>query len=373
MRCSGYYGWIQTDNLCTVRVRVAGASLSRIAKQQYNSSMGNNTKPVLGFDLGGTKMLCGLVENGRTVTAHKKKKTKEVSKPEELVERMVSCVEGCLEEAGIDAKDVEALGVAAPGPINLKTGTLLNPPNLGVKEFPLAKMLSKQLGIPVVLENDVNAGLYGEFVAGSAQGYTHVVGLFPGTGLGGGMILNGELYYGVSGAAGEIGHMTVQPGGRLCGCGNRGCLEAVASRGAMAREAAVLVGAGKSPTIAREAGMDISKMKSGVFADAVEAGEEAVIELVNNAAWWLGVGMANCVNIFNPEVIVVGGGLVEKLGKSYLKVAEAAMREHAMPTLSRNVKVVAAALGDDAAVIGSAVVATRTLAAKAKNGSAHAS
>lgn len=373
MRCSGYYGWIQTDNLCTVRVRVAGASLSRIAKQQYNSSMGNNTKPVLGFDLGGTKMLCGLVENGRTVTAHKKKKTKEVSKPEELVERMVSCVEGCLEEAGLDAKDVEALGVAAPGPINLKTGTLLNPPNLGVKEFPLAKMLSKQLGIPVVLENDVNAGLYGEFVAGSAQGYKHVVGLFPGTGLGGGMILNGELYYGVSGAAGEIGHMTVQPGGRLCGCGNRGCLEAVASRGAMAREAAVLVGAGKSPTIAREAGMDISKMKSGVFADAVEAGEEAVIELVNNAAWWLGVGMANCVNIFNPEVIVVGGGLVEKLGKSYLKVAEAAMREHAMPTLSKNVRVVAAALADDAAVIGSAVVATRTLAAKAKNGSAHAS
>ena len=342
--------------------------LSRRPKEQYNMCMGSNTKPVLGFDLGGTKMLCGLVENGRTVTARNKKKTKEVDKPEDLVDRMISCIESCLEEAGIAAKDVFALGVAAPGPINLKTGTLLNPPNLGVKEFPLAKMLSKRLGIPVVLENDVNAGLYGEFFAGAAQGYQHVVGLFPGTGLGGAMILNGKLYHGVSGAAGEIGHMTVQPGGRLCGCGNRGCLEALASRGAMAREAAVLVGAGLSPTISREAGSDVSKMKSGVFADAIDAGEEAVIELVNNAAWWLGIGMANCVNIFNPEAIVIGGGLVEKLGKSYLKVAEDSMREHAMPTLVKKVKVIAAALADDAAVIGSAVVAAKTLEEASESG-----
>ncbi len=331
--------------------------------------MAGNMKPVLGFDLGGTKMLCGLVENGRTVTARYKKKTKEIDKPEDLVDRMVSCVEGCLKEAGIRAKDVAALGVAAPGPVDLKTGTLLNPPNLGVQELPLAKLLSRKLGVPVVLENDVNAGLYGEFVAGAAQGFSHVVGLFPGTGLGGGMILNGELYYGVSGAAGEIGHMTVQPGGRLCGCGNRGCLEALASRGAMAREAAVLVAAGKSPTIAKLAGTDISKMKSSVFADAIDAGEEAVIELVNNAAWWLGLGMASCVNIFNPEAIVIGGGLVEKLGKSYVKVAEASMREHAMAAIVKKVKVIAAGLADDAAVIGAAAVAAKNLALNAASGS----
>lgn len=345
----------------------------------------------LGFDLGGTKMLCGAlalaegaqgaVESGpgetggqqsvpRTsgeVIATEKKKTRNNGDPENLVERMVKCVKGCLDEADVSRSDVSVLGVAAPGPIDAENGILLETPNLGVREFPLAGELEKRLGFPVVLENDVNAGLYGEFTHGAAQRFRDVVGLFPGTGVGGAMVLGGELYRGSRGGAGEIGHIIVEPGGRICGCGHRGCLEAVASRGAIAREAALLVGAGRAPTIAAAAGSDISRMKSGVFLDAVEAGETSVIEIIERAGWWLGVGMAACVNIFNPEAIVVGGGLVEKLGDHYLAPAERSMREHAMEFLVASVEVAAATLADNAAVIGAAELALRACGEAARS------
>ncbi|MFW6387810.1 MAG: ROK family protein, partial [bacterium] len=304
----------------------------------------------------GTKMLCGVVADDGTVPTTEKKKTKDSGDTEDLLDRMVKCVGGCMKNAGLSQADVQVLGVAAPGPIDVKNGVLKQTPNLAVRDYPLAEKLAEALGFPVVLENDVNAGLYGEYVHGGGSRYNHVVGLFPGTGMGGAMILDGALYRGAGGAAGEIGHMIVDPGGRLCGCGKRGCLESVASRGAIAREAAVLVTAGKAPTIAAAAGADPTKMKSGVFREAVDAGEQDVIALLERAAWWLGLGMANCVNIFNPEAIIVGGGLVEKLGSFYMNAAEASMREHAMDYPGEHVQVISATLGDNAAIVGAAIV-----------------
>lgn len=325
-----------------------------ITLSRYNAGMSGNI--ALGLDLGGTKMLCGAVATDGSVIATEKKKTSDTGDTDALVERMGKCVHGCMKSAGISKADVDVLGVAAPGPIDVDNGVLKQTPNLAVRDYPLAARLQELLGFPVVLENDVNAGLYGEYMFGEGKQYSHVVGLFPGTGVGGAMILDGALYRGANGAAGEIGHMIVQPGGRLCGCGKRGCLEAVAGRGAIAREAAVLVTAGKSPTLAEAAGADPTKMKSGAFLKAVEAGESDVIELLERSAWWLGLGMANCVNAMNPQAIIVGGGLVEKLGAFYLEAAEASMREHAMQFLVEDVQVVAATLGDNAAIVGAATV-----------------
>ncbi len=299
-------------------------------------------------------MLCAAVASDGTVLAREKKKTRIGGDPEQLVARMVKTVRACMKAAELPVADVKVLGVAAPGPIDVENGILTETPNLGVRDFPLAARLEEQLGFPVVLENDVNAGLYGEFIYGKARGLSEVIGLFPGTGIGGAMILGGALYRGAGGGAGELGHMVLQPGGPICGCGKRGCLEALASRGAMAREIALLVATGKAPTVADLAGADSSLMKSGVIAEAVAAGEQDVIEIVERSAWWLGLGMANCVNIFNPQAIVLGGGLVEKLGDRYIPLAEQAMREQAMGFPVRDVRVIPAVLGDDAAIVGAA-------------------
>ncbi|MFP4642804.1 MAG: ROK family protein [Spirochaetales bacterium] len=320
-------------------------------------------KTALGLDLGGTKMLCGAVAPDGTVLATEKKKTRAGGDPDQLVERMVKCVRACMTAAELEVDDVGVLGVAAPGPIDVENGILTETSNIGVSNFPLSARLQEELGFPVVLENDVNAGLYGEFMYGHAYGLSEVVGLFPGTGVGGAMILGGSLYRGAGGGAGELGHMVLQPGGPICGCGKRGCLETLASRGAIAREIALLVAIGRAPTVAALTGSDPSLMKSGVIAEAVSAGEQAVIEIVERSAWWLGLGMANCVNIFNPQAIVLGGGLVEKLGEHYIGIAERTMREQAMTFPARDVRVIPAILGDNAAIVGAARRATEAIEA----------
>lgn len=309
-------------------------------------------KYVVGFDLGGTKMLACLLDEKLQVVDRNKSKVGDTSDSENVFGQIVTCVKSLLKDAKVAHGDVDGIGIAIPGPIDLKTGYVLETPNLGFRQFPLRDRLAKELELPVLLENDVNAGLWGEFDLGIAQGMKHVIGLFPGTGIGGAIIIDGKLYRGATGGAGEIGHMIVQVEGRLCGCGQYGCLESVASKTALAKDGAGLATNGGSPTIAKLAGGDITKMKSSVFGKALKEGEPLVARMVDRAAWFLGIGMANCVNIFNPEAIVLGGGLVDRFGESYVETATKSMHEHAMEFLVKNVKVLTAKLGDDAAAIG---------------------
>ncbi|TVR67923.1 MAG: ROK family protein [Spirochaetaceae bacterium] len=314
----------------------------------------------IGFDLGGTKMLA-VVLDGRNHIQGKKKARTLGGGNEAVAAQIAEVIRGAMQDADITAGAVTALGVAVAGPINAEKGMILEPPNLDMRNFSLAEYLQGELGIPVFLENDVNAGLWGEYVAGAARGYRHVIGIFPGTGIGGGLILDGVLYRGKLGAAGEIGHITVQPDGRRCGCGNFGCLEAVASRTAIARDLVLLAANGQSPVLAEAGATDIRLIKSGLIARALDAGDSGVAEVVEQAAGFLGIGMAAMVNTFDPELIVVGGGLVEKLGDRYLKPAESMMRRRAMRRLVADVIVSAAALGDEATVIGAADLAERAV------------
>ncbi len=313
----------------------------------------------IGFDLGGTKMLAGVLDGENNLLGRSKAKTGGGGN-DEVISQILEVTRAAIAAAG--NPEITAMGIAVPGPIDIGLGMILEPPNLNLRNAPLAKILKQELGFPVVLENDVNAGLWGEYVAGSARGYQHVIGIFPGTGIGGGIILEGRLFRGKMGSAGEIGHITVQSDGRLCGCGNFGCLETVASKTAIARDLAVLAMNGRSPVLAAAGASDIRMVKSGLIAKALKAKDPGVAEVVQRAAMFLGIGMAAMVNTFDPELIVVGGGLVEKLGDSFLKAAETSMRARAMPRLVEGVAVKAASLSDNAAVIGAADLAGRSLA-----------
>ena len=312
----------------------------------------------IGFDLGGTKMLAAVLDHDRRIVARTKNKTTGVDN-DGVFAQIRETIDGVLEKAGLSKKDIESVGIAAPGPIDMATGTILSTPNLGLKDFALSARLGTAMGCPVYLENDVNAGLWGEYISGVARGTRHVIGLFPGTGIGGGIIMNGALYRGKNGSAGEIGHITVQSDGRRCGCGNHGCLETVSSKTAIARDLALLAMNGQSPVLAAAGATDIKLVKSGLIKKALDAGDYGVAEVIDQAAYFLGIGMAAMVNTFDPEMIVLGGGLIEKLGSRFTDIAERAMRERSMPRLVADVAAVEAELGDDAAVAGAADLADR--------------
>ncbi|TVR89811.1 MAG: ROK family protein [Spirochaetaceae bacterium] len=308
---------------------------------------------LMGFDMGATKMLCAVLDDTNKIIVKNKVRTKG-SGNDEIFSTICRCIDDCLAKLAPDSPRPDGIGIACPGPIDEVNGIVQSAPNVGVEDFPLRDLLEDRYAVPVRLENDVNAGIYGEFVAGAARGRQHVIGLFPGTGLGGGIIIDGKLYAGATGGAGEIGHMTVQTDGRICGCGGYGCLEALASRSAIAKDAVAAAAGGDAPTLYAEIGTDLKKVTSGVLKRSVDGGDVVVKRIVERAAYFLGIGMANCVNIFNPELIVIGGGLVEKFGSEYLGVAESVMRERAMSSLAGTVVVSAAELGDYATVIGAA-------------------
>jgi glucokinase len=312
----------------------------------------------IGFDLGGTKMLAAVIDDSGEVVARNKTRT-EGSDNETVYAKILETVDGVLKKADIRVKDVTAMGIAVPGPIDTERGWILQPPNIALRDFPLADRLKKDRNLRVFLENDVNAGLWGEFVSGAARGYRHVIGLFPGTGIGGGIILDGRLFRGKKGRAGELGHITVQTDGRRCGCGNHGCLETVASKTAIARDLALLAMNGQSPVLAEAGATDITLVKSGLIKKALDAGDPGVAEVVNQAAMFLGIGMAAMVNTFDPEMILLGGGLVEKLGRPYIEIAESTMRKRAMKNLVEGVLVAQAQLGDDAVIVGAAALGTQ--------------
>ncbi|MFW5786279.1 MAG: ROK family protein [bacterium] len=312
---------------------------------------------LIGIDLGGTKMLCAVLDRNYEVLARTKVKVGADRDNETILKSMIEAVESALNDANIDRDALESIGIVSPGPIDFADGVVLETPNLDLSNFPVRDALEKEFACPVLLENDVNAGTYGEYIRGAAAGFRHVVGIFPGTGVGGGLILDGRLFRGSTGGAGEIGHITIEPDGPKCGCGNYGCLEQMASRTAIAKELVGLVISGQSKTILESAGTDIARVRSKTILKAVEAGEQPVIEVVQRAARYMGMGMAAAVNIFDPELIVLGGGLIEKLGHFYVEEAERSMRRHAMQGLVSHVEVRQAQLGDDAAVVGVAALA----------------
>ncbi|TFH06092.1 MAG: ROK family protein [Spirochaetales bacterium] len=206
-----------------------------------------DNRAVIGFDMGGTKMLASVFDRKFQQIASAKTRTPPGAGNDEIFAVIVTIIQEALTKAKRKSSEIIAVGIAVPGPIDRDNGRIIALTNVGVKDFALRDKLQSEIGIPVFLENDVNAGTFGEYVAGAAAGSTNVVGVFPGTGVGGGLIIGGKLYRGRGGQAGEIGHLTVMVGGPMCGCGKYGCLEAVASKTAIAKDLVHLASMGAAP------------------------------------------------------------------------------------------------------------------------------
>lgn len=308
----------------------------------------------VGFDLGGTKMLATVYDENFKPLGSKRRKTRGHEGVEAGLKRIAETIRDALEKANVPVEDLGGIGVGSPGPLDLDKGIILDTPNLGWKNAPLRKSLEEAFGCPAVIANDVDSGVYGEYRFGAGRGGYCVLGVFPGTGIGGGCVYNGKIIRGRTSSVMEFGHMQVIPDGPLCGCGRTGCVEAVASRLAISAAVAAAAYRGEAPYVLEHAGMDLAEMRSGILADAIKAGDSAVEAIVKNAVYWLGVAIGNTINLLGPDIVVLGGGLVEAMPEFFVKGVTKSAGARVMPSFEGTFKVVPAALGDDATALGAA-------------------
>jgi glucokinase len=263
---------------------------------------------VVGIDIGGTNIVAGTVaEDGSELLGLVSEPTFPEQGADAVLARIVKLTKASM--AAARDKEIAGIGIGSPGPLDTKTGVVLLTPNLGWTNFPLRDRLTKALGLPAALDNDANCAIFGEWWQGAARGADHVVGLTIGTGIGGGIVLRGEIYGGASDIAGEIGHMSIDSTGRRCKCGNYGCLEAYASGPAIAARAVEGVSAGVDTSLPRYVNGDLAKITAQVVYEAAHDGDDFAREVVKDTAKFLGTGVANIINIFNPQVVVICGGV----------------------------------------------------------------
>ena len=272
---------------------------------------------ILGVDLGGTNIVVGaLPSDGARECPVRSVPTRADQGADAVVDRIVQLIELVISdtraEKGASRSDFVGVGIGAPGPLDRDRGLVIVAPNLGWHDFPLRDRISDRVGLPATLDNDANCATYGEWWQGAAKGGRHVVGMTIGTGIGGGLILDGRLFHGASDVAGEIGHMTIDSTGRRCKCGNYGCLEAYASGTAIAVRAREALDRDETGSILLElAGGDPEHITAATVYGAAQQGDALARELVQETARFLGAGVANLLNIFNPDTVVIAGGVTQ--------------------------------------------------------------
>jgi glucokinase len=314
----------------------------------------------VGVDIGGTKIYAGIinVETGE-VLGTARRRTHPERGESFFSERLISVIETALSQTQIpgDARP-EAIGVGIAGQVDRASGLLLAAPNLveGMQNFPVSQLLSERFKLPIVLGNDVEVATYGEQQFGAGKGIDDFVCVFVGTGIGGAIVQNGAIRKGATGTAGEIGHTVVQYGGRICGCGGRGHLEAYASRTAITRVLRAELSRGRASILRDLLGPGETAIRSKVIARGIEEGDELVTETLTEAADYLGAGLGSLATFYNPQRIVIGGGLIEAV-EPFMVRAQHRAREVALPVPGRALEVVRAALGDNSGIVGAAWMA----------------
>jgi len=327
---------------------------------------------VVGIDLGGTQIRTAVM-CGPHLLARVGLLTAEETGPDKVILRMIQTVHQVIDKAGVSLRQVVGIGIGAPGPLNRKTGVLISPPNLpGWQDTPLRDIFYKHFQCPVYVENDANAAALGEYMFGAGQGSQDMAYLTISTGIGGGVIANGQLLTGTIGAGAELGHMTIDWHGPRCNCGNVGCLESLASGTAIARlanEWIALDRRGSADLIAfalskqpHEKGADTPRnsqrlatapihVDAMMVAQAAANGISLACEIIGSAAEALGIGLVNIIHVFNPELIILGGG-VTQIGEPLLGPARRIVKERAMAVARASARIVLADLGSDEGLIG---------------------
>ena len=311
----------------------------------------------IGFDLGGTKMLAEVYNAEFKPLGNRRRRTRGYLGQETGIERIIETISEAMENAEIKCSDVAGIGIGVPGPVDLDRGVMVSAPNLGWQKVALRKILEKKFDCPVAVANDVDIGLYGEYRFGAAKKSRCAIGVFPGTGIGGGCIYEGKIFRGSVLSCMEMGHMQMLQGGPAGG----GSLEALASRLGICSAAAVAAYRGKAPYLMENYGTDLSDIRSGALAASVKHGDKEVESIIRKAAQWLGLALANTINLMSPDTIILGGGLVEALPEIYLGEVEQSANKFVMPTYRDSYKVKVAELGDHAAVKGAAAWAEATV------------
>lgn len=313
-----------------------------------------------GIDLGGTKIQAVVVDDDHSILGDARRATPTKGGPEAVAAELADTLADACATAGVDPARLHGVGVGSPGAIDADEGTVAQAGNLPdwIAPFPLADRLSGALGVPVRVDNDVTVATQAEFELGAARDHDSLLGVFWGTGVGGGIVLDGRLWEG-RGAAGEIGHMVVRKGGRRCPCGRRGCLEAYAGRGAMEARARKLHKRGKGRKtdlfkIMEKRGRE--RLTSGIWARALDAEDKLATEIVDEAIEALGNGVASAVNLLDVEAVVIGGGLGVRLGRPYAQRIGRAMQPHLFVD-DRPPAIEVAVLGDLGGAIGAALLA----------------
>lgn len=303
------------------------------------------------LDIGGTKVLGAVFNSKKEIVYRLKKKTKSGGDSSENIEQLIiTVVQELISASGIKKGSLNAISAGAPGVINQATGVVLFSPNLPWRNYNIRKPIEKEFGCPFYIGNDVNVGVLGEYKYGAAKGYKNIVGFFVGTGMGGGLILNGELYTGHQFKAAEYGHLIMEPEGPLCNCGQRGCLEAFSSKQGMTSYIRQQIARGRK-TCMEEAVKD-GVFKSKALKNALAADDEVAREAVYRAAHYLAIASGNLVNTFSPDVVVYGGGVIEAVGDYFMKRILSEVDQFCMPSIRETVDFKKAALGDDSILYG---------------------
>ena len=315
----------------------------------------------IGFDLGGTKMLSVAYDDAWKEKGRRRRKTRGREGSDNGVERIASTIDRMLEESELKNRKIAGIGIGCPGPIDMEKGRILSTPNLGWDDVDIGDFLKKRFDCPVVVINDVDAGVYGEYRFGSAKGSRCAVGIFPGTGVGGGCVYDGKILSGSGISCMEIGHTRVSSSSRTSGDGMIGTVEALASRLSIAAESAKAAHRGDAPYLYKNTGTDIAEIRSGAIADAIKNGDKTVKRLVEEAAETIGVAVVNIVHVLSPDTIILGGGMVEAMEDLFLGTVKKTARDGVMSVYKDRFEVKAAKLGDDAGVMGAAAWAKSQL------------
>jgi len=315
----------------------------------------------IGVDFGGTKILSGVFNNKFECIGSTKISTKSYRGVDAVITRIAKCILEAVDECDLNINSVSAIGIGAPGIVDPEKGVVIFAPNLHWKDVPLKQEIENILKVPVVIDNDVNICTLGVYETEFEIKPSSLIGIFIGTGIGGGIIINGKLYSGFNKTAGEIGHIVIDVNGPKCGCGNHGCFEALASRSAIFRNIKQAVKNGEKTILSEILGNELEDLKSGDLRKAIKRGDDLVLRIVKEASGYIGIAVANLINILSPEVVVLGGGVIEALEDKIMPLIIETINKNAFPHTTDNVKIVASKLGDDAGIVGAAILAKNYL------------
>ncbi len=317
------------------------------------------TRTYIGIDVGGTKIQVSVVEESGTILGRERATTPRDVGPEEVVAAIEKLTDKVLKQNDVRACDLSGIGIAVPGVVDPDAGLVVVTPNMSLTGVAVGEHLETRFGIPVALGNDCNLGTLGEAWLGSARKARSVVGILVGTGIGAGFVRNGKVWRGARESAGEIGHMVMQIGGPKCGCGNQGCLEALASRTAIERDLREAVAAGRKTVLTESRGDDMRVIRSSELRRALDVGDELVTEVMRHAAEVLGYACLSVRHLIDPEVIVLGGGVIKACSDYMLPIVEHIVGSDQLPGAREGGGVRLSTLGDDAVVLGAVALARR--------------